>query len=184
MILTYLWQWQHPLPTTGYREIIQIVCRLPLMFHNPTGVRTYRWWVSWLMVHPIARWTARDLVAGSCCHVLAGRFSRRVPASICVARLVLGIWAGLFGPARARPKNRSPKHGPARNNLGRASTARRWAWAGPQFPAHRAPGTARIDGPGLGRHGPIKHNLLNFFNLVRYRLYIVVIFRVYVIKWY
>lgn len=32
MILTYLWQWQHPLPTTGYREIIQIVCRLPLTF--------------------------------------------------------------------------------------------------------------------------------------------------------
>jgi hypothetical protein len=27
--------------------------------------------------------------------------------------LVLGIWAGLFGPARARLENRSPKHGPA-----------------------------------------------------------------------
>jgi hypothetical protein len=26
--------------------------------------------------------------------------------------LVLGIWAGLFGPARARPENKSPKHGP------------------------------------------------------------------------
>jgi hypothetical protein len=97
-------------------------------------------------------------------------------------RVVLGIWAGLFGPARARPENRSPKHGPARNNLGRASTARRRAWSGPQFPARRAPGTARIDGPGLGRHGPIKLNLLNFFNLVRYRLYIVVIFGVYVVK--
>jgi hypothetical protein len=66
--------------------------------------------------------------------------------------------------------------------MGRASTARRRAWAGPQFPARRATGTARIDGPGLGRHSPIKPNLFNFFNLVRYRLYIFVIFGVYVVK--
>jgi hypothetical protein len=96
--------------------------------------------------------------------------------------LVLGIWAGLFGPARARPENKSPKHGPARNIMGRASTARRRAWAGPQIPTRRAPSTARIDGPGLGRHDPIKPNLFNLFNLVRYRLYIVVIFKVYVVK--
>jgi hypothetical protein len=82
--------------------------------------------------------------------------------------LVLGIWAGLFGPARARPENKSPKHGPARNNMGRASTARRRVWAGPQIPTRRAPSTARIDGLGLGRHGPIKPNLFNLFNLVRY----------------
>jgi hypothetical protein len=60
--------------------------------------------------------------------------------------LVLGIWAGLFGPARARSENRSPKHGTARNNLDRTSTTQRRAWAGPQFPARRAPGMARIDG--------------------------------------
>jgi hypothetical protein len=95
---------------------------------------------------------------------------------------VLGIWAGLFWPARARPENRSPQHGPTRNNMGRASTTRRRACAGPQISARRAPGTAHIDGPGLGRHGPIKPNMFNFFNLVRYRLYIVVIFGVYVVK--
>jgi hypothetical protein len=66
--------------------------------------------------------------------------------------------------------------------MGRASTARRRAWAGPQIPTRRALGTARIDGPGLGRHDPIKPNLFNFFNLVRYQLYIVVIFGVYVVK--
>lgn len=97
--------------------------------------------------------------------------------------LVLRIWAGFFGPSRARPENKSPKHGPARNNMGRASTARRRAWAGPQIPTRRAPSTARIDGPGLGRHGPIKPKLFNLFNLVRYWVYIVVIFRVYVVKW-
>jgi hypothetical protein len=84
------------------------------------------------------------------------------------ANLVLGIWAGLFGPARARPENKSPKHGPTRYKMGRASTARRRAWAGSQIPTRRAPSTARIDGPGLGRHGPIKPNLFNLFNLVRY----------------
>jgi hypothetical protein len=66
--------------------------------------------------------------------------------------------------------------------MGRTSTALRRAWAGPQFPSRRVPGTARIDGPGLGRHGSIKPNLLNFLNLVRYRPYIVVIFEVYVVK--
>jgi hypothetical protein len=96
--------------------------------------------------------------------------------------LVLGIWAGLFGPARAWPENKSPKHGPTRNNMGRASTARRRAWAGPQILTRWAPDTARIDEPGLGRHGPIKPNRFNFFNLVRYPLYTVVIFGVYVIK--
>jgi hypothetical protein len=98
------------------------------------------------------------------------------------SRLVLGIWGGLFRRARARPENRSPKHGPARNNMGRASTARRRVWAGPQISAHRAPNKARTNGPGLGRHGSIEPNLFNFFNLVRYRLYIVVIFGVYVFK--
>jgi hypothetical protein len=49
--------------------------------------------------------------------------------------------------------------------MGRVSMARRRAWVGPQFPARRAPGTARINGPVLGRHGPIKPNLFNFFNL-------------------
>jgi hypothetical protein len=68
--------------------------------------------------------------------------------------------------------------------MGRASTARRRPWARPQILARRAPGTARTDRPGLGRHGPIKSNLFNFFNLVRYLLYIVVIFGVYVVKWY
>jgi hypothetical protein len=96
--------------------------------------------------------------------------------------LVLGIWAGLFGPTRARPENKSPKHGPTRNNMGRASTTRRRAWTGPQILTRRAPSTTRIDGPGLGRHGPIEPNLFNFFNLVRYRLYIVVIFGVYMVK--
>jgi hypothetical protein len=84
---------------------------------------------------------------------------------------VLGIWVGLFGLARARPENKSPKHGPTRNNMGRASNS---------DPSGLS--TARIDGPDLGRHGPIKLNLFNFFNLVRYRLYIVVIFGVYVVK--
>jgi hypothetical protein len=66
--------------------------------------------------------------------------------------------------------------------MGRASTARSRAWAGPQIVTRRAPSTTRIDGPGLGRHGPIESNLFNFFNLIRYRLYIVVIFGVYVVK--
>jgi hypothetical protein len=66
--------------------------------------------------------------------------------------------------------------------MGRASTARRRVWVGPQIPARRADGTARIDGSGLGRHGPIKVNMFNFFNLVRYQLYIIVIFEVYVVK--
>jgi hypothetical protein len=96
--------------------------------------------------------------------------------------LVLGIWAGFFGPARARPENKSPKHGPTRNNMGRANTARSRAWAGPKISTRWAPSMARIDEPGLGRHGPIEPNLFNFFNLIRYRLYIVVIFGVYVVK--
>jgi hypothetical protein len=66
--------------------------------------------------------------------------------------------------------------------MGRASTARRRVWVGPQILTRRAPGTACIDGPGLDRHDPIKLNLFNFFNLVRYRLYIGVIFRVYEVK--
>jgi hypothetical protein len=66
--------------------------------------------------------------------------------------------------------------------MGRASTARRRVWARPQISTCRAPGTARIDGPGMGRHGPVKPNLFNFFNLVRYQIYIVVIFGVYVVK--
>jgi hypothetical protein len=98
------------------------------------------------------------------------------------SQVVLEIWAGFFGPARVQPENRSPKHGPSRNNLVRASTTRRRAWTGPQFPARRALGMARIDGLDLGQHGPIKPNIFNFFNLVRYRLYIVVIFRVYMVK--
>jgi hypothetical protein len=66
--------------------------------------------------------------------------------------------------------------------MGRASTARMRAWAGPHIPTRRAPSPARIDGPGLDRHGPIKPNIFNFFNLVRYQLYIIVIFAVYVVK--
>jgi hypothetical protein len=123
-------------------------------------------------------WTVR------CCKAqIVNNKNRDVYLYVCgFPLLVLGIWARLFGHARAWPENRSPKHGPARNNMGRASTARRRAWAGPQIWACRAPNRARIDGPGLGRHGPIKPNLFNFFNLVRYRLYIVVIFGVYVVK--
>jgi hypothetical protein len=60
--------------------------------------------------------------------------------------------------------------------------SRRRAWAEPQIPARRAPSTARTNVPGLAWHGPIKPNLFNFFNLVRYRLYIVMIFGVYVVK--
>jgi hypothetical protein len=41
------------------------------------------------------------------------------------AKLVLEIYIGLFGPVRARPENRSSKHGVTQNNIGRASTARR-----------------------------------------------------------
>jgi hypothetical protein len=41
---------------------------------------------------------------------------------------------------------------------------------------------ARIDESGLRQYDPIKTNLFNFFNLVRYRLYIVVMFRVYMVK--
>jgi hypothetical protein len=41
---------------------------------------------------------------------------------------------------------------------------------------------ACTDGLGLSRHSPIKPILLNLFNLVSYKLYIVVIFRLYVIK--
>jgi hypothetical protein len=66
--------------------------------------------------------------------------------------------------------------------MGRTSTARRRAWAGPQIPARQAPGTARMDGSGLDRHDSIKLNMFNFFNLVRYQLYIVVIFGVYMVK--
>jgi hypothetical protein len=83
-------------------------------------------------------------------------FPDQIKQTYVLLQLVVGIWAGLFGLARARHENKSPKHGPARNNMGRASMARRRAWAGPQILARRAPGTARIDGSGLGRHGPIK----------------------------
>jgi hypothetical protein len=47
--------------------------------------------------------------------------------------------AGLFGPARARPENRSPKHGLTQNNMGRVSTARMRAWIGSQILTRRAP---------------------------------------------
>jgi hypothetical protein len=47
-----------------------------------------------------------------------------------------------------------------------------WPEGGPElglkFWPVRASGMARIDGSGLGRHGPIKANMFNFFNLVRY----------------
>jgi hypothetical protein len=45
--------------------------------------------------------------------------------------MIVEIWSGLFGPARAQSENRSPKHGSARNNMGRASTARKRAWTKP-----------------------------------------------------
>jgi hypothetical protein len=41
---------------------------------------------------------------------------------------------------------------------------------------------ARNRGPGMGRHGPIKPILLNFFNLASYILYMIVIFKLYVVK--
>jgi hypothetical protein len=42
--------------------------------------------------------------------------------------------------------------------------------------------TARTHGSGLDRYGPMKPVLFNFFNLVSYRFYIVVIFGLYVVK--
>lgn len=41
---------------------------------------------------------------------------------------------------------------------------------------------SKMHGPGLGRHGLMKHILFNFFNLVSYELYAVIIFRFYVVK--
>jgi hypothetical protein len=38
-------------------------------------------------------------------------------------------WA--FWASMSTPENKNPKHGPARNNMGQASTVRRRAWAGP-----------------------------------------------------
>jgi hypothetical protein len=122
-------------------------------------------------------WGYKFLCLISCTHI------KKVVVTTCIinmvtippSRLVFRIWVELFGPARVQPENKSPKHGPIRNNMGRTSTAWRRAWAGSQIPTRRTPGTARIDGPDLGRHDPIKPNLFNFFNLVRYRIYIVVI---------
>jgi hypothetical protein len=48
-----------------------------------------------------------------------------------VSCVVLAIWVGLFGLARAQLKIISPKHGTTRNILGGASTNRRQAWVGP-----------------------------------------------------
>jgi hypothetical protein len=41
---------------------------------------------------------------------------------------------------------------------------------------------ARTRGPGMGRHGPMKFILLNFFNLASYTLYMIVIFELYIFK--
>jgi hypothetical protein len=60
--------------------------------------------------------------------------------------------------------------------------AQKRAWGGPKILACWALSTTRTDGPGLGRHGPMKPMLFNFFNLLSYRLYIVVIFGFYVVK--
>jgi hypothetical protein len=50
---------------------------------------------------------------------------QKIRASCTELKLVLGIWARLFGPAPAQSENKSPKYGLARNNMGRASTVRR-----------------------------------------------------------
>jgi hypothetical protein len=55
-------------------------------------------------------------------------------------------------------------------SMSRGSTARRRPGSGLKF---------RHIGP---RHGPMKSKLFNYFKLVSYRLYIVVIFGVYVVK--
>jgi hypothetical protein len=44
------------------------------------------------------------------------------------------------------------------------------------------PSTAHTYGLSLGQSGPMKLVLLNFFNLVSYKLYVVVIFRLNVVK--
>jgi hypothetical protein len=44
------------------------------------------------------------------------------------------------------------------------------------------PSTAHTHGPGLRRHCPIKLVMFNFFNLVSYRLYMIIIFELYVVK--
>jgi hypothetical protein len=41
---------------------------------------------------------------------------------------------------------------------------------------------ACTNGLRLGQHDPMNPILFNFFNLVSYRLYIVIIFRLYVVK--
>jgi hypothetical protein len=48
-------------------------------------------------------------------------WSTRICMDRVEAGLVLTIWIGLFGLARARFKNRSLKHSPTRNNMGRSS---------------------------------------------------------------
>jgi hypothetical protein len=39
-----------------------------------------------------------------------------------------------------------------------------------------------MHGTGLGRHDAMKPILFNFFSLISYELYLVVIFRIYVVK--
>jgi hypothetical protein len=56
--------------------------------------------------------------------------------------------------------------------MGQASIARRRAWVGPQISACRAPARHTC----MDRHDPIKPILFNFFNLVRYRFNLVIIF--------
>jgi hypothetical protein len=75
---------------------------------------------------------------------------------------------GTFCPARAEHRNRNIKHG----------------LKGSQISTRHRSSTTRIYGPSLGRHYPAKLILFNFFNLVRYRLNVVVIFRLYVVKCY
>jgi hypothetical protein len=50
--------------------------------------------------------------------------------------VVLGIWTGFIGSARAQHKNMSPKHDPVRNNMSWANTVQKRIWVGPQIPAH------------------------------------------------
>jgi hypothetical protein len=46
----------------------------------------------------------------------------------------------------------------------------------------QAPAMTRTYGLGLGWHDPMEPILFNFFNLVNYELYVVVIFRLYVVR--
>jgi hypothetical protein len=92
--------------------------------------------------------------------------------------LMLGIWAGLFGQHENDPKIRDQstvRHEKIWVELARHEDGfgpgLKFQLVEPQHDPHRW--------SGLGRHGPMKPML---FNLLSYRLYIVVIFGLYVVK--